>query len=168
MEARCAPSTLCRHDIRMEPLLVRGGRGCDAFPRGWRVRKGRPWGRADVSVCHGCAAVGVSAPCQCVSALSLPLCDCVWVCVHVGSVADVVECGLPFESRCVWADCPACAVGVVPSVRLVTREAVSVGVFDNTLVSSCRCCVLVSCVHTVAILFCTICGLSMFVSDALG
>ena len=33
------------------------------------------------------------------------------------------------------------------------------------------CCVLVSCVHPVAILravFCTICSLSMFVSDALG
>ena len=48
--------------------------------------------------------------------------------------------------------------------------------FDDTkeeegrmLVSSCRCCVLVSCVHPVAILramFCTIC--SLFVSDALG
>ena len=41
----------------------------------------------------------------------------------------------------------------------------------STLVSSCRCCVLVSCVHPVAILravFCTICSLSMFVSDALG
>ena len=48
------------------------------------------------------------------------------------------------------------------------REVVSVG---STLVSSCRCCVLVSCVHPVAILravFCTICSLSMFVSDALG
>ena len=41
----------------------------------------------------------------------------------------------------------------------------------STLVSSCRCCVLVSCVHPVAILravFCTICSLSMFVSVALG
>ena len=41
----------------------------------------------------------------------------------------------------------------------------------STFVSSCRCCVLVSCVHPVAILravFCTICSLSMFVSDALG
>ena len=36
---------------------------------------------------------------------------------------------------------------------------------------ACSCCVLVSCVHPVAILravFCTICSLSMFVSDALG
>ena len=48
------------------------------------------------------------------------------------------------------------------------REVVSVG---SMLVSSCRCCVLVSCVHPVAILravFCTICSLSMLVSDALG
>ena len=29
------------------------------------------------------------------------LCDCVWVCVYVGGVVDVVECGLFFESRCV-------------------------------------------------------------------
>ena len=39
------------------------------------------------------------------------------------------------------------------------------------LVSSCRCCVLVSCVHPVAILravFYTICSLPMFVSDPLG
>ena len=50
-------------------------------------------------------------------------------------------------------------------------EIVSVGVFGSTLVSSCRCCVLVSCVHPVAILravFRTICSLSMFVSDTLG
>ena len=48
------------------------------------------------------------------------------------------------------------------------REVVSVG---STLVSSCRCCVLVSCIHPVAILravFCTIYSLSMFVLDALG
>ena len=32
------------------------------------------------------------------------LCDCVWVCVYVGGVVDVVECGLFFESRCVWVD----------------------------------------------------------------
>ena len=30
---------------------------------------------------------------------------CVWVCVYVGGVADVVECGLFFESRCIWVDC---------------------------------------------------------------
>ena len=44
-------------------------------------------------------------------------------------------------------------------------EVVSVGVLVARLVSSCRCCVLVSCVHPVAILravFCTICSLSMF------
>ena len=41
----------------------------------------------------------------------------------------------------------------------------------SMLVSSCRCCMLVSCVHPVAILravFCIICSLSMLVSDALG
>ena len=33
------------------------------------------------------------------------LCDCVWVCVFVGGVVDVVECGLFFESRCIWVYC---------------------------------------------------------------
>ena len=47
------------------------------------------------------------------------------------------------------------------------REVVSVGVLvlnGNMLISLCMCCVLVSCVHPVAILravFCTICSLSM-------
>ena len=42
------------------------------------------------------------------SLLRSVLCDCVWVCVYVGGVGgvvDVVECGLFFESRCVWVDC---------------------------------------------------------------
>ena len=29
----------------------------------------------------------------------------VWVCVYIVGVVDVVECGLFFESRCVWVDC---------------------------------------------------------------
>ena len=42
---------------------------------------------------------------------------------------------------------------------------------DNMFVSSCRCCVLLFIVHTVAILnvvFCVICSLLMFVSAASG
>ena len=27
------------------------------------------------------------------------------MCVYVSGVVDVVECGLFFESRCVWVDC---------------------------------------------------------------
>ena len=27
------------------------------------------------------------------------------MCVYVGGVVDVVECGLFFESGCVWVDC---------------------------------------------------------------
>ena len=51
------------------------------------------------------------------------------------------------------------------------REVVSVWCIGSMLVLSCRCCVLVSYVHPVAMLravFCTICSLSMLVSDALG
>ena len=39
------------------------GRGCDVFLLGWRVRKGRSWGRVDVLVCYGCVAGGVSVLC---------------------------------------------------------------------------------------------------------
>ena len=35
----------------------------------------------------------------------------VWVCVYVGGVVDVVECGLFFESRCVGG-LSVCVVGV--------------------------------------------------------
>ena len=33
------------------------------------------------------------------------LCDCVWVCIYVGGVVDVVEYVLFLESRCIWVDC---------------------------------------------------------------
>ena len=33
------------------------------------------------------------------------LCDCVWLCVFVGGVVDVVEWGLFLESRCIWVYC---------------------------------------------------------------
>ena len=68
------------------------------------------------------------------------LCDC----VYVGGVVDVVECGLFLSlGVCGWivSLCSGCVV----------------------CCDACRCCVLVSCVHPVAILravFCTICSLS--------
>ena len=37
------------------------------------------------------------------------MCDCVWVCVYVGGVVDVVECGLYFESGCVWVIVSLCS-----------------------------------------------------------
>ena len=40
------------------------------------------------------------------------------MCVYVGGVVDVVECGLFFESRCVWVDCQ-CVVGVLGVVLSV-------------------------------------------------
>ena len=40
-----------------------GGRGCDVFLWGGRVRKGRSWGRVDVCVCYGCVAESVSVLC---------------------------------------------------------------------------------------------------------
>ena len=43
--------------------------------------------------------------CICVEFAEICCCVTVWLCVYVGGVIDVVECGLFFESRCVWVDC---------------------------------------------------------------
>ena len=44
--------------------------------------------------------------CICVEFAEICCCvTCVWVCVYVGGVVDVFECGLFFESRCVCVDC---------------------------------------------------------------
>ena len=67
--------------------------------------------------------------------------------------------------RCIVSLCSGC-VGCCAFCLM--REVVSVVIL---VVSSCRYCMLVSCVHPVAILsevFCIICSLSMLVSDALG
>ena len=46
------------------------------------------------------------------------LCDCVWVCVYVGVVVDVVECGLFFSlGVCGWMS--VCVVGVLAVVLSV-------------------------------------------------
>ena len=41
------------------------------------------------------------------------------MCVYVGGVVDVVECGLFFESRCVWVGLSVCVVGVLSGVLSV-------------------------------------------------
>ena len=73
---------------------------------------------------------------------------------------------------CEWivSLCSGC-VGCCAFCLICDARSCKCWCIGSTLVSSCRCCVLVSCVHPVAILravFCTICSLSMFVSDALG
>ena len=63
-----------------------------------------------------------------------------------------------------------CGVGCVVFVLSVMRIVGGVPLWVKC-VSSCRCCVFVSVVHPVAILsvvFCVICSLLMFVSDASG
>ena len=59
---------------------------------------------------------------------------------------------------------------VVFSVCIVRRGAVGARVW-GVCVSSCRCCMFVSCVHPVAVLnaaFCMTCSLLMPVEDAIG
>ena len=41
------------------------------------------------------------------------------MCVYVGGVVDVVECGLFFESMCVWGRLSVCVVGVLGVVLSV-------------------------------------------------
>ena len=61
--------------------------------------------------------------------------------------------------------CVRGVMDIVFSVCIVTRGAV------GACVSSCRCCMFVSCVHPVAVLnaaFCMTCSLFMLVEDARG
>ena len=60
---------------------------------------------------------------------------------------------------------------VVFSVCIVRRGAVGARVWECVSISSCRCCMFVSCVHHVAVLnaeFCMTCSLLMLVEDAIG
>ena len=60
---------------------------------------------------------------------------------------------------------------VVFSVCIVMRGAVGARVWGVWSVSSCRCCMFVSCVHPVAVLnavFCMTCSLLMLVEAAIG
>ena len=62
-------------------------------------------------------------------------------------------------------------MGVVFSVCIVRREAVGARGWGSVSVSSCRCCMFVSCVHPVAVLnaaFCLTCSVLMLVEDAIG
>ena len=65
--------------------------------------------------------------------------------------------------------CVGDVMDVVFSVCIVRRGAVGARVCVS--VSSCRCCMFVSCVHPVAVLnaaFCMTCSLLMLVEDAIG
>ena len=64
--------------------------------------------------------------------------------------------------------CVRDAMDVVFSVFVVTRGAVGM---ESKIVSSCECCMFVSCVHPVAVLnstLCMTCSLLMLVQDARG
>ena len=64
--------------------------------------------------------------------------------------------------------CVGDVMDVVFSVCIVRRGAVGARVWG---VSSCRCCMFVSCVHPMAVLnvaFCMTCSLLMLVEDAIG
>ena len=97
--------------------------------------------------------------------VSLDLC----VIYGIGICVDV--CGVVYVAECCLLCCYVfglCGVGIFAVSVMCTCKCYFMG---NMCVSSCRCCVLVSVVHPVAILsavFCVICSLLMFVSDASG
>ena len=67
--------------------------------------------------------------------------------------------------------CVGDVMDVVFSVYIVRRGAVGARVWGSVSVSSCRCCMFVSCVHPVAVLnaaFCMTCSVLMLVEDAIG
>ena len=67
--------------------------------------------------------------------------------------------------------CVGDVMDVVFSVCIVRRGAVGARVWGSVSVSSCKCCMFVSCVHPVAVLnaaFCMTCSLLMLVEDAIG
>ena len=67
--------------------------------------------------------------------------------------------------------CVGDVMDVVFSVCIVRRGAVGARVWGVFRVSSCRCCMFVSCVHPVAVLnaaFCMTCSLLMLVEDVIG
>ena len=67
--------------------------------------------------------------------------------------------------------CVGDVMDVVFSVCIVRCGAVGARVWGSVSVSSCRCCMFVSCVHPVAVLnaaFCMTCSLLMLVEDAMG
>ena len=67
--------------------------------------------------------------------------------------------------------CIGDVMDVVFSVCIVRRGAIGACVWGSVSVSSCRCCMFVSCVHPVAVLndaFCMTCSLLMLVEDAIG
>ena len=67
--------------------------------------------------------------------------------------------------------CVEDVIDVVFSVCIVRRGAVGARVLGSVSVSSCICCMFVSCVHPVAVLnaaFCMTCSLLMQVEDEIG
>ena len=67
--------------------------------------------------------------------------------------------------------CVVDVMDVVFFVCIVMRGAVGARCMGSVSVSSCRCCMFVSCVHPMAVLnaaFCMTCSLLMLVEDAIG
>ena len=99
--------------------------------------------------------------------------DCVGVCGNVCCVAAVVKnsvflsLGVLKYVVCLCRGCDGCCVFCLYCEAWSCRCSC----MGSVSVSSCRCCMFVSCVHPVAVLnaaFCMTCSLLMLVEDAIG
>ena len=98
--------------------------------------------------------------------------DCVWVCGNVCCVAAVVKnsvfsLGVLKYVVCLCSGCDGCYVFCL----YCEAWSCSCSCMRRVSVSSCRCCMFVSCVHPVAFpnaTFCMTCSLLMLVEDARG
>ena len=99
--------------------------------------------------------------------------DCVGVCGNVCCVAAIVKNSVFFSLGvlkyvvCLCRGCDGCCVFCLYCEAWSCRCSC----MGSVSVSSCRCCMFVSCVHPVAVLnaaFCMTCSLLMLVEDAIG
>ena len=99
--------------------------------------------------------------------------DCVGVCGNVCCVAAVVKNSVLFSLGvlkyvvCLCRGCEGCCVFCLYCEAWNCRCSC----MGSVSVSSCRCCMFVSCVHPVSVLnaaFCMTCSLLMLVEDAIG
>ena len=168
-------SNLCKYNLRKSDLFVL------SWARVRRVRRGSI--SSELLMCGGRVRSNSLLPLMARYLETIDLCiwrmfvyvccsDCVGVCGNVCWVAAVVKdsifslCVLKYVV-CLCKGCDGCCVLCVYCDAWSCR-CLCIG---SMSVSSCKCCMFVSCVHPVAVLnaaFCMTCSLLMLVEDARG
>ena len=167
-------STLCKYDLRKGDLFVL------SWARLRCVRRGTF--SSELLMCGGGVRSILLLPlvpgdnrCMYMADVCFYVCcsDCVGVCGNVCCVASVVNnsgflsLGVLKYVVCLCRGCDGCCVFCLYCEAWSCRCSC----MGSVSVSSCRCCMFVSCVHPVAVLnaaFCMTCSLLMLVEDAIG